>query len=50
MRLLGNIQTTVKLPKTSDTQKFAVISLKVEQDVFSLEWCIQMMQKELQTV
>ena len=26
-----------KIPKISDTRKFAVITLKVEQDVFTLE-------------
>ena len=39
-----------KNPKISDTRKFAVITLKVEQDGFSLEWYIQKMQRELQTV
>ena len=39
-----------KTPKILDTRKFAVITLKVEQDGFSLELCIQMMQPELQTV
>ena len=39
-----------KNPKISDTQKFAVIPLKVEQDGFSLEKCTQKMQPELQTV
>ena len=39
-----------KNPKISDTQTFAVITLKVEQDGFSLEKCIQNMQRELQTV
>ena len=28
---------TIKNPKISDTQKFAVITLKVEQDGFSLQ-------------
>ena len=36
--------------KISNTRKFVVITLKVEQDGYSLEWCIQKMQKELQTV
>ena len=39
-----------KIPKILDTRKFAVITLKVEQDVFSLEWCVQKMLRELQTV
>ena len=39
-----------KNPKISDTQKFAVITLKVEQDGISLEYCIKKMQRELQTV
>ena len=39
-----------KNPKISDTRIFAVITLKVEQDGFSLEYCIQKMQRELQTV
>ena len=39
-----------KYPKISDTQEFAVITLKKEQDGFSLEECIQKMQRELQTV
>ena len=39
-----------KNPKISDTRKFAVITLKVEQDGFSLEQCTQKMQPELQTV
>ena len=38
-----------KNPKISDTRKFIVITLKVEQDEFSLEQCIQKMQRELQT-
>ena len=43
-------QTYRKIPTISDTRKFAVITLKVEQDGFSLEKCIQKMQRELQTV
>ena len=39
-----------KNPKVSDTQKFAVITLKVEKDGFILEQCIQNLQRELQTV
>ena len=39
-----------KKPKISDTPKFAVITLKVELDCFSLEKCTQKMQRELQTV
>ena len=39
-----------KNPKISDTQKVAVITLRVEQDGVSLEQCIQNMQRELQTV
>ena len=39
-----------KNPKISDTRKFAVITLKVEQDGFSLQKCIQKMQRKLQTV
>ena len=39
-----------KNPKFSDTRKFLIITLKVEQDGFSLEKCIQKMQRELQTV
>ena len=39
-----------KIPKISDTQKFAAITIKVEQDGFTLEQCIQTMQRELQTV
>ena len=39
-----------KTPKISDTRKFAVITLKVEQDGFTLEYCIQKLQGELQTV
>ena len=39
-----------KSPKISDTRKFAVITLKVEQDGFSLEKCIQKMLRKLQTV
>ena len=39
-----------KIPKISDTRKFAVITLKVKQDGLSLEYCIQKMQRELQTV
>ena len=39
-----------KNPKSSDTWKFAVITQKFEQDGFFLEWCIQKMQRELQTV
>ena len=38
-----------KNPKILDTQTFAVITLKVQQDDFSLEQCIQKMQRELQT-
>ena len=32
-----------KNPKILDTQKFIVITLKVEQDGISLEYCIQKM-------
>ena len=39
-----------KIPKTSDNRKIAVITLKFEQDGFTIEWCIQKMQTELQTV
>ena len=39
-----------KIPKISDTRKFAVITLKVEQDGFTLEYYIQKMQRKLQTV
>ena len=39
-----------KTPKNSNTQKFAVITLKVEQGGFTLEKCVQKMQRELQTV
>ena len=39
-----------KNPKISDTRKFIVITLKVEQDGVSLEYCTQKMQPELQTV
>ena len=39
-----------KNPKISDTPKIAAITLKVDQDDFSLEYCIQKMQPELQTV
>ena len=41
---------TRKNPKISDTRKFIVITLKVEQDGVSLEQCIQKMLMELQTV
>ena len=48
---LPNFQVNYcKRPKISDTRKFAVISLKVQQDGFSLEQCIQKIQRELQTV
>ena len=36
--------------KISDTRKFIVITLKVEQDGVSLGYCIQKMQRELQAV
>ena len=36
--------------KISDTRKFIVITLKVEEDGVSLEQCIQKMKRELQTV
>ena len=39
-----------KTPKTSDTQKTAVLILKFEQCSSALESCIQKMQRELQTV
>ena len=39
-----------KNPKISDTGKFAVITLKVEQDGVSFALCIQKMQREFQTV
>ena len=39
-----------KTLKNSDTRKFAVITLKVEQGGFTIELCIQKMQRELQTV
>ena len=39
-----------KIPKNSDTRKIAVINLKVEQGGFTSEICIQMMQREFQTV
>ena len=39
-----------KNPKILDTQKFIVITLKVEQDGISIEKSIQKMQRELQTV
>ena len=39
-----------KTPKNSDTQKFAVITLKVEQGGITLEKCVQKMQREWQTV
>ena len=39
-----------KTPRNSDTRKFAVITLEVEQDGFTLEQCIQKMQRELETV
>ena len=39
-----------KTPKNSDTRKFAVIILKVEQGGFTLAKCVQKMQRELQTV
>ena len=43
-------RTYRKNPKILDSRKFAVITLKGEQDGFSLEQCIQKMQRELQTV
>ena len=39
-----------KNPKNSDTEKFAVITLKYEQGCFTVEYCIQRMQTALQTV
>ena len=39
-----------KNPKYSVPQKFAVITLKFEQDGFTKEYCTQKMQPELQTV
>ena len=39
-----------QIPKISDPKKSAVITLKVEHDGFTLEYCIQKMQRELQTV
>ena len=42
--------STVQILKFRTPQKFAVITLKVEQDDFSLEKCIKKMQPELQTV
>ena len=47
------LYTYRKNPKIADTRKFAVITLitlKVEQDGFSLKLCIQKMQRKLQTV
>ena len=40
---------TVKILKFR-TRKFIVITLKVEQDGIYLEYCMQKMQRELQTV
>ena len=39
-----------KIPKISDTRKLADMTLKVEQGDFTLEECIQKIQRELQTV
>ena len=41
---------TVKLLKIRTPEKFAVITLKFEQDGFTIEICFQKMQTELQTV
>ena len=42
--------STVNFLNIRTPKKFVVITLKVEQDGFSLEKCIQKMQRELQTV
>ena len=38
--------STVKKTKISDTPKFAVVTLKVEKGGFTLEKCVQKMQRE----
>ena len=50
--LLWQLKVSIyhKTPKNLDTRKFAVITLKVEQDGFTLGLCIQKMQRKLQTV
>ena len=48
--IVDHSNNTGKFPKYSDTQKFVVITLKVEKDGVSLGLCIQKMQRELQTV
>ena len=41
---------TVKLLNIWTPEKVAVIALKFEQGSFTLKWCIQKMERELQTV
>ena len=43
-------KSTVTILKIQIHEKFAVITLKFEQGGFTIEWCIQKMQRELQTV
>ena len=47
---LTSLESYRKTPENLDTWKFAVITLKLEQGDFTLEKCIQKMQRELQTV
>ena len=49
-RLSPHFQFYRKNPKNSDTQKSAVNILKSEQDHFTTELWVQMMQTEWQTV
>ena len=39
-----------KTPKNLDTKTFAVITLNFKQDGFTVEGCVQKMQRELQSV
>ena len=41
---------TVKLLNIRTPEKVAVITLKFEHSGFTIEWCIQKMERELQTV